>query len=226
MFKYGLLSDLNYLFNEKRKLLLTYLIIIILLAFSTKILGFVAEDIFFAGMLGYNFSFDNSIIETLSNLFSFSFIIYVTIILFNKDIVDLASNIFLRVKSTTWLKWKLINIAIITFILKIITFIIFTTIFHFIYNVNLHNLYHLFFIDYLYILIVEIIFIVLYLICKKCKIAAGIFIVLGIILFKYIPFKIISISKYFMFLIPIYIVLFIISIVVFKSIHNDVFENN
>lgn len=125
--KYIIINDIHYLWQNKKKLILMYLLIYIsYFLLGIMINGYGESEYFMNNVFGFHFYFPEfyqDILKASFLLLNYSFYLYLNLSLLIKD-MDNFDYLFSRIKVSKWISIKLIPCFLIAFILNTILFLI------------------------------------------------------------------------------------------------------
>lgn len=210
--KYLIRNDLNFLLKKKYKFL-GFLIILptLVLLVATLKMGVGTLNIF-KMTLGLNISKDNiTLIGIVMLIYTLTSYVLCAIYLFSRDLRNNLNNIFLRMSSKVWYKSKMIFVICITFLLKLLQYLLITSIIY----LNGHpdifqqEIVVIFLSDYLLTILIQQLVILIYLNINYMHKIKYLFISIIGILVLILPKNITVYNKYHLILIMINIILFI-----------------
>ena len=160
----------------------------------------------FLSALGLNCTLDSNLLSLIMYILNIYMMIMIPLILLINDLEHM-ENIFLRMKLKKWMIFKTMSILLITFIYRILIYILVSF-----FNKN-YMILSYFVHDYLFSVTIQMFFILFYLIIHKNKKILPIVIVLLIFNFKYLIVDVININNYLLYTLPIisFVLLMVIS---------------
>ena len=164
--KYLVINDISYLIKKRKKILLAIFLVplILLLVNIATSITFVNRVNLCMGTNWIDFEQSN-IIEFIMLIFNLSAYIFLIVDIYVKDIAYQLDNIFLRIKPSKWLLKKSLVFITITFILKLIQYVIlFLAVVFLEKNAEFNNIIKLLFSDFIYIIFIQFLFIIIYVI--------------------------------------------------------------
>lgn len=195
--KYIILNDLWYLIKEKYRLILAYIVVFIMYFFLVRG-AYVGE--YYNILLNNVFGLKFNLLEDAKNIMNLSFIllnysfyIYLSFIIFVKDLDNL-DNLFPRISLLKWLNTKLISQVIISSIINLFIFLV-PFLFHYVeFNLILSILKKVLFLEMITILIYIVILL------KNKNGILFIILLIGLLLCIFIPINIRSINIIYLLL--------------------------
>ena len=202
--KYIFTNDANLIMNKYKKTFLFY-IVLLLLYLWVNVTDQIDIDLFLSA-LGLNCTLDSNLLSLIMYILNIYIMVMIPLILLINDL-DHMENIFLRMKLKKWMIFKTMSILLITFIYRILIYILISF-----FNKN-YMILSYFVHDYLFSVTIQMFFILFYLIVHKNKKILPIIIVLLIFNFKYLILDVININNYLLYALPIisFILLMVIS---------------
>jgi len=193
--RYIFLNDIEYLFHNRKKILM--LIFLIPLLVCMIINNNSAIEMFYTAF-GINLNFNNtSVIELMMFIFNVVIYLFLMFDLYIDDMQFKMDNIFLRMDLKKWLFNKNIVFLFLSFLLKLIQYLLILLLMYFNNKqIAINQFINIFILDYIYISFIEFVSIsmyILYITRKKLNIFFGV-ILLCILIF--IPKNILSMNKY------------------------------
>lgn len=225
--KFLLLNDIEYIFNNKKKLLALILLlplIFILINYNNNSISFL--DIIHLST-GTKFESNNyTIIELIMFALNIVVFLFLVIDVYVKDIDYHLDNIFLRLSPRKWYINKTSCFSALIFILKLIQYLlIFITLLILKKQPSFVEVFNLLIYDYIYILFLQFVCLLIYILAsvflKNRIISIGIFLVL----FTIIP-KNISVlgNKIFILMLIVFIITYI-NTIIFNHMNKKIIEN-
>lgn len=209
--KYLLFNDISYLFRNRLKFLVILLIVpaLILLILNRNFkVGF--SDILLS-TFGNNIIFNNSVIEYVMFLFNIISFVFIALDLYIKDIKNEIDYIFLRMDSYTWYKNKFLFLIIITFIIKILQYLLVLFSVIIIDNkVISKEIFYILLLDVFNILIYQLIVVICYFSLTIGKKTKWLIFMIAIVVMFLIPKNLVSLNKNLFLFIGILIIMYII----------------
>lgn len=182
-------NDILYLLKYKKKIMLMYFLMIVIYIVVGLISKSSNDAQLFYDSLGLNCSLTKNVLVMMMYLFNVGIFLYISFILFTKDIKNGIDNIFLRLDKKKWLLVKIMSILLVTIIIKISVYLILTLLL-LINGIHINNIVNLFIIDILYISIIQNIALALYIINSKYKYLLYSILSVMILLINYLPLNI------------------------------------
>lgn len=165
--RYIIVNDLIDCFKNKRKLILGYAIITLIIFLFFSFIRHNHDSLYYT--LGLKCLFvEQDWIQMLDYTFMLGFYIYLALLMFIKDLSNGVTNIFLRVTPRRWLNYKLVSIAVIDAIILSATYII-LLILYYVFNRSLSFDITIIFNHYLYLLVWQLLLLTWYAIFSKSK---------------------------------------------------------
>lgn len=216
--KYLLLNDINYIIKKKKKILITFLLMSLIICIIYKNENMNFKDIINIAT-SINYTYSNSLyIELIMYIFKMTLCIYLILDNYIKDIKYQLSNIFLRISPQKWIYSKSIIFSIIMIILKLIEYtsiIILLIILK--YKIDLRYIVKSIIIDYIYMIFIGYFSLSIYIIFNLIKRFRLIIMIPISILVVMFPKNILSTYPYSYVLILLVIFIIIIISLIFKN---------
>ncbi|MEG2311702.1 MAG: hypothetical protein RSB72_03295, partial [Bacilli bacterium] len=220
--KYIIINDVNYILKKSYKYIIGYIILIGASCFIFKITGAIIDEQNVKHMLGLDFSFKIGPLAIVIFGLHFSMALYLLFGLVTNDLNNGINNIFLRMKAKDWIHYKIISIALIYFLLKIVIYCCLSFILSF-ENLSI-NIFAYFSLDYLFFILVQLILLLIYILKPSFQVCFLTILFVLIIKFKLFNMIQFSGSKIIIFIFII-LIWFIIK-TVFSKLYINVFEKN
>lgn len=215
-----IVSDLISLYCKNKKYIILYYVILLVSIGMVYILDYGIDNRSY-------FSLSGLLLEDLSNpfqmlffLFNLIFIIYISLYLFCKDLILGKENIFLRLKITQWIIYKIFSTFICILLYRLFMHIIILILFKI--NINFKILY----VDLLYFSFIELFSFFIYIVGKKYKIIIIPFLILICCIVLNIKISPMLISKYCFIIISLIIFLIVMCYKINKYINISLFEDS
>ncbi len=168
--KYILINDILSFIKKYYRYLLGYFIILISMIFIQNIVGFKSDENLFIDIVGLNLDSNGNLYSLLMFLLNLAIHLLVIFQIFDNDIKNGLTNIFLRINKQKWIIYKYISITFINLILRLIVYSL-TFIFFKILSGSLSiNIIKYFLINFLFIMLIDYLFLNIYILTKKNKI--------------------------------------------------------
>lgn len=224
MMKYILLNDLNYILKEKKKILIFYFSLI-LSYFVLNIItcNCISNELVYKSLaLNCNLKLDGWM-EILIFCFSQCIYIYITLQLFYKDLKFGIDNIYLRMKSSNWIYYKMISIYFITNLVLSVMYIFFSIVF-IVKNITLNLNIYIFITNLIYVFCVETIMLLCVFISKIFKIIIPLLILVSLLIMMNILTDILSLNLLFLLIILLFIDFIVL--IFYRKFYISVNENS
>lgn len=182
--RYIIVNDLMDCFKNKRKLILGYSLITLIIFLFFSVIRHNHDSLYYTLGLKCLFA-EQDWIQMLAYTFMLGFYIYLALLMFIKDLSNDVTNIFLRVTPRRWLNYKLVSIAVIDAIILSVTYIILLLLYY-IFNRSLSFDITIIFNHYLYLLVCQLLLLTWYAIFSKSRpIAVMVLIMILALIFIY-----------------------------------------
>ena len=174
--RYIIVNDLIDCFKNKRKLILGYAIITLIIFLFFSFIRHNHDSLYYTLGLKCLFA-EQDWIQMLAYVFMLGFYIYLALLIFIKDLSNDITNIFLRITPRKWLNYKLVSIAIIDIIILSFSYLCLLSLDYF-FNGSLSFDIAIIFNHYLYLLVCQLLLLTWYAIFSKSKLVALILLVI------------------------------------------------
>lgn len=216
--KYVLVNDIYSFFYKYKLYILVFLLTIISSVIILKVGGMPLDQDLILSALGFRTSLDYGLIPFLLFILNCGARIFVVAQIFNNDVENGLDNIFLRMNLNKWINIKCFSI----FLLNIIsTFLIYISlmIFFAIHNVIINDNLKYVLINIIFFSFIEYLFLVIYLISKKSKWLIPTFIVIFLLCSRFILVDItVMIENIIIFILITLFILILIKIIIKRSV--------
>lgn len=215
--KYVLVNDIYSFFYKYKLYILVFLLTIISSVIILNVGGMPLDQDLILSALGFRTSLDYGLLPFLLFVLNCGARIFVVAQIFNNDVKNGLDNIFLRMNLNKWINIKCFSI----FLLNIIsTFLIFIAliIFFAINNVIISDNLKYVLINIIFFSFVEYLFLLIYLISKKLKWLIPVFIVIFLLCSRFILVDVVvMIDNIIIFILTTVVILILIKIIVKKD---------
>ena len=220
--KYIFEVDINFIKNKLlKKIILHYLLLCGGYLLLSTLDNSINIDNFYT-ILGIKLFDKSNLLEITFYIFNFVFISYLSFSVFSNNFGNKVENIFLRMKTTEWITYKILSISCI-----LITYIsvvyVFSLVIFILLKINLFNILIIFLKNILYIIIIELISIIIYILISNKLIIITLINSLILLYFKIIVIDLINTS--FTYLLVSIIILIPCIILLFKFNYFKLYEN-
>lgn len=210
--KYIIKNDLYDIFVKKKKYLFTYMLLIILTIFILRILKYEFNKDLLFNISGMNFNLSENTLYILLFLFHLTFYVFLSIYSFTKDMYFGLCNIFLRISSSGWLKYKVISMTISLIFIKTISYFIYFSFFKDIISIDI------FIFDICFFMLVISISYAMYIILKKNKFIFFLILICMFLLLWFYGISYVLIKKYIFLIIISNFIIYILTKKIFKKV--------
>lgn len=212
--KYILTNDIKSFYYNYKKYIFIYFLIIISFVFIEKLVGVPCDDSLFLSAVGINLNYNGGILDgILMFFFHFGVNLFIIFQIFNNDIKNGMSNIFLRMTIFRWIIYKIISIFILNFIILFLTYVV-TNIYFIINGILIKQIFNYFIFNLFFALMIEYVYLLVYFIHKKWPMTLSFAIIANFILLKKVNIYILEKN---IILIIISIIISIISILMINK---------
>ncbi|MDD2391782.1 MAG: hypothetical protein PHU94_02450 [Bacilli bacterium] len=143
-----------------------YIMLIIYMIMCPLIIIVNDSNTFYDLALGLKITSKESIIEIIMYIFNYGFYVLIVLQLLLKNFNGSMSSFLLRITPLKWIIYKLLSIAIVSFITRFLTFCI--ILFYLVlFKFETYSLIEIFLYDFLYIVLIQNIFLLIYMIYLK-----------------------------------------------------------
>lgn len=194
--KYIFMNDVNLIINKYKKVFIFYVVLLLLYLWVNMTVDNQMNINLFLSALGLNCTLDSNLLSLIMYILNICMIMIIPLILLINDLEHM-ENIFLRLKLKKWMIFKTMSILLITFIYKVLIYILIL-----LFSKN-YVILSYFVNDYLFSITIQLFFILFYLIVNKNKKVLPIIIALLIFNFKYLILDVININNYILCILPI-----------------------
>lgn len=178
--RYIIVNDLIDCFKNKRKLILGYSLITLIIFLFFSIIRHNHDSLYYTLGLKCLFA-EQDWIQMLAYVFMLGFYIYLALVMFIKDLSNDITNIFLRVTPRKWLNYKLVSIAVIDAIILFLSYLCLLGL-HYVFNGYLSFNITIIINHYLYIVVCQLLLLTWYAIFSKFKSVAVVVLIAILIL--------------------------------------------
>lgn len=215
--KYVIVNDICSFFYKYKLYVLIFLITILASVVVQKLVGVPLDQDLFLSSLGFRTSLDYGLMAFLLFVFNCGVRIFVVAQIFNNDVKNGLENIFLRMNLNKWINIKCFSIFLLNTILTFLLYISLMIIFA-INNIMLNTTLKYVFINIIFFSFVEYLFLLIYLIAKKFKWIIPIFIVVFLLCARFILVDVtVMIEKIIIFILTTLFILVLIKIITRKN---------
>lgn len=194
--KYIFMNDVSLIINKYKKVFIFYVVLLLLYLWVNMTVDNQMDINLFLSALGLNCTLDSNLLSLIMYILNICMIMIIPLILLINDLEHM-ENIFLRLKLKKWMIFKTMSILLITFIYKVLIYILIL-----LFSKN-YVILSYFVNDYLFSIIIQLFFILFYLIVNKNKKVLPIIIAVLIFNFKYLILDVININNYILCILPI-----------------------
>lgn len=222
--KYILLNDINYVFRQKRKIIFSYFVIVLLYFVFNAIMRNLIDDKLFYDTLAISCNFSKAgWLEILMFIFSILIYLYIALQLFYKDIQIGIDNIYLRMTSIKWIRCKIVTIYIISVMLLCFMYSVLYATMYIVTKMAVSINFMIFIKHLIYMYTLESICLLFVLISNKIKILTPILILIFLSIFVVLPTDILSFNFYL--LLGVCISINIMVFLIYKKDYIFILEN-
>lgn len=168
-----IINDFMDLLFKSRKYIISYFIIVIMMIISLYLFNYNINDEMFSCLVGLRFENFDDPFQVLMFLFNLTFIIFIILYLFIKDIRFGQGNIFLRINVAKWIIYKSISIFICILLIRVTLYVLVILLLN--YRISIFFLLR---IDLLYFFLIQNLVILIYIISRKNKFISSLFLLM------------------------------------------------
>lgn len=226
MISYLFRQDLQWIFKEKCKQLIVYLVVSLVFFLYCSFMISTDSLANYLNALGLDFRLDKNILITVMFLIHCFVVIYIEINLFTNDLKVGLSSFLLRSKLKQWIIARIISTSIITILIKALLHIMFVaiTIVFLGKMIIVNEIVKYFIIDCIFFILIQKIAFLFYSISYLSKKMIVIGVLFTILSINYIPLNVIGLLNYKLYLLVILVLLLFINYFIVKNTYVKMFE--